>query len=250
VKQLYPSYAPPEKWRNESQARRLEGEEWRAVRQRILRRDNYKCAYCGYRAEKFQVVDHIDGDPENNSDDNFQVICQMCNCVKHSGQGCVLKGIVELYRYSWFSQNSLIILTRFLRDLGKSDEEIKKLLGLEEQVPFEMDRQYLMPLFAFVTSRSTRKGDDMYDRWKDYHERVLRPWYGEKEIETTLQSIAPEQYRLLREQVKLKVVTYIPELADQQDKPITDLLIKAGVFKELRKKVRSNRHEISFAAVE
>ena len=174
----------------------------------------------------------------------------MCNCVKHSGQGCVLKGVVELHRYSWFSQNSLIILTRFLRDLGKPDGEIKKLLGLEEQVPFEMDREYLIPLFAFVTSRSTRKGNDMYDRWKDYHEGVLRPQYGEKEIETQLQSIAPDQYRALHEQVKVKVMVYIPELVDHKDESIADLLIKAGMFKELRKKVRSNRPGISFAAVE
>ena len=241
AKQLYPSYAPPEKWRNESQTRRLEGEEWRAIRQRILGRDNYKCAYCGYRAEKFQVVDHIDGDPENNADDNFQIVCQMCNCVKHSGQGCVLKGVVELYRNSWFSQNSLIILTRFLRDLGKSDEEIKKLLGLDEQVPFEMDREYLMPLFAFVTSRHTRSGDDMYDRWKEYHERVLRPKYGEKDIETHLQAITPDLYGALHEQVKVKVSAYIPELVDHQDEPVAKLLIKAGMFKEIRKQARSNK---------
>jgi len=62
--------------------------------------------YYGYRAKKYQIVDHIDGDPENNSDDNLQTVCQMCNCVKHAGQGCVLKGIVELYRIAWFSQNT------------------------------------------------------------------------------------------------------------------------------------------------
>ncbi len=240
VKQLYPSYAPPEKWRNESQTRRLEGEEWQAIRRRILRRDNYKCAYCGYRAEKFQVVDHIDGDPENNSDDNFQIICQMCNCVKHAGQGCVLKGVVELYRTSWFSQNTLIILTRFLRDLGKSDEEIEKLLGLDEQVPFEMDREYLKPLFAFVSSRHTRRGNDMYDRWKDYHEQVLRPKYREKDIETHLQAITPELYGALYEQIKARVLAYIPELVNRQDEPVAKLLIKAGMFKEIRKLAKSN----------
>ena len=37
-------------------------------------------------------------------------------------------------------------LTRLLRDSGKSDEEIKKLLGFDEQVPFVMDREYLKPL--------------------------------------------------------------------------------------------------------
>jgi hypothetical protein len=235
VKQLYPSYAPPEKWRNESQSRRLEGEEWQATRRRILERDNYKCAYCGYRARKFQVIDHIDGDPENNADDNFQIVCQMCNCVKHAGQGCVLKEVVELYRHSWFSQNNLIILTRFLRDVGKPDGEIKRLLGVKEQVSFKMERSYLMSLFGFVTSRNTHKGDDMYDRWKNYHERVLGPRYTEKDIEEYLQTITPKRYRDLHDQVKVKVLAFISELGEHKNEPIAVFLIKAGMFKELRK---------------
>jgi hypothetical protein len=158
----------------------------------------------------------------------------MCTCVKHAGQGCVLKGVVELYRIAWFSQNTLIILTRFLRDSGKSDEEIKKLLGFGEQVPFEMDREYLRPLFAFVISRHTDRGNDMYDRWKDYHERMLRPEYGE-DIET---AITPDLYDALYEQVKARVLAYIPELADHQDKPVAMLLIKAGLRKEIGKRQR------------
>jgi hypothetical protein len=34
----------------------LQGEEWQDIRLRILQRDNYKCAYCRYRAKKFQIV--------------------------------------------------------------------------------------------------------------------------------------------------------------------------------------------------
>ena len=234
MNQLYPSYAPREKWRNESQSRKLKGAEWKTLRRRILIRDNYKCTYCGYRAEKYQVVDHIDGDPENNTDDNFQILCQMCNCVKHSGQGCVVKGVVELYRNSWFSQISLIILTRFLRDLGKSDEEIKILLGLDENAPFKMNREYLMPLFAFVTSRNTLKGDDMYDEWKKYHEQVLKPRHSEKDITACMETITSDERQILREKIEHKILNYIPELADYQDKPIFDLLIKAGIFKEIQ----------------
>jgi len=159
----------------------------------------------------------------------------MCNCVKHAGQGCVLKGVVDLYRIAWFSQNTLIILTRFLRDSGKSDEEIKKLLGFDEQVPFKMDREYLRPLYAFVTSRQTDHRNDMYDRWKDYHERMSRPEYASEDIET---AITPDLYDALYEQVKARVLAYIPELVGHQDKPVVMLLIKAGMRKEIGKRQR------------
>ncbi len=98
MKGLYPSFAPPEKWRPCRKAGRLRGDDWKTLRQTILVRDDFTCAYCGYRADKYQVVDHIDGDPENNGESNLQVVCQMCNLVKHAGQGCVIVGIVDLYK--------------------------------------------------------------------------------------------------------------------------------------------------------
>src|SRR3990167_6636220 len=103
MKILFPSFAPPERWRNSAQSKKLDGDEWKVLRQKILARDNFTCAYCGYRSDKYQIVDHIDGDPENNSDENFQIICQMCNLVKHSGQGIVLRKGVDLYKKSNFS---------------------------------------------------------------------------------------------------------------------------------------------------
>jgi len=74
----------------------------------------------------------------------------------------------------------------------------------------------------------------MYDRWKDYHEQMLRPKYGE-DIET---AITPDLYDALYEQVKARVLAYIPELADHQDKPIVMLLFKAGMRKEIGKRQR------------
>ena len=67
-KKLYLSFAPPEKWRNPKQNARIEGREWKELRQRILERDKFACVYCGYRSDKYQIVDHIDGDPENNGE--------------------------------------------------------------------------------------------------------------------------------------------------------------------------------------
>src|SRR3989344_4323480 len=134
MKILFPSFAPPERWRNSAQSKKLEGDEWKALRQRILARDNFTCAYCGYRPDKYQIVDHIDGDPENNSDSNFQVVCQMCNLIKHAGQGCVIQGVVDLYQGAQYSQSDIIRITREMRDQGSSDAEIIAFLGLETKV--------------------------------------------------------------------------------------------------------------------
>jgi hypothetical protein len=170
MKRLYPSFAPPETWRNSSQAKKLEGDAWKRMREQILKRDNFTCAYCGYRSEKYQIVDHIDGNPENNDDDNLQVICQMCNLVKHAGQGCVVKGIVDLYKKSKYSQNDVIRITREMRDNGASDGKIIIFLGLEGKAPFRMDRVYLKNLFGFVTARKT--DDSMYNGWLSYHRKI------------------------------------------------------------------------------
>ena len=105
--------------------------------------DDFTCAYCGYRSRKYQIVDHIDGNPENNNDSNLQIVCQMCNLIKHSGQGCVVQGIVDLYRKSNFSQVEIIQVTRKMRSEGKTDKEIIEFLSLKEKVPFKMDKKYL-----------------------------------------------------------------------------------------------------------
>ena len=168
---LFPSFALPEKWRNSRQSKWLEGEEWKALRQKILARDNFTCAYCGYRSDKYQIVDHIDGDPENNSDSNFQIVCQMCNLVKHSGQGCVVQGVVDLYREAKYSQSDIIRITREMRDRGSTDAEIIDFLGLKNKVSFKMDREYLKKLLGFVTSRKSPA--DMYSNWVRYHKTTL-----------------------------------------------------------------------------
>jgi len=153
MKVLYPSFADPRTWRTEKDVRKLDQTEWRELRQRILERDNYTCRYCSFRSKKFQIVHHIDGNYVNNSGDNLETICQMCNLIHHAGQGCVVQGIVDLYQESNYRQNEIIIITRKMRAEGNSDEEIIKALGLKKKVPFRMNRSYLKGLFGFVTSR-------------------------------------------------------------------------------------------------
>ncbi|HIH29872.1 MAG: hypothetical protein UX17_C0037G0008 [Parcubacteria group bacterium GW2011_GWC2_45_7] len=168
MKRLYLSFAPPKKWRNGRQKKWLEGTAWKRLRQKTMDRHDYACVYCGYRSEKYQIADHIDGDPENNADSNLQVVCQMCNLIKHSGQGCVIVGIVDLYKKSRFSQNEIMRLTHEMRGRGASDARIIRHLGLEEKARFRQDRGYLKGLYGFVTSKPSFDENDMYSKWLGY----------------------------------------------------------------------------------
>ncbi len=171
---LVVSYAPTETWRNHSWGGEAGKREWNVLREKILHRDKFACRYCGYTSLKYQIVHHLDGNHANNSTANLVTICQMCNLIAHAGQGCSIKGIVDLYRRSSYSQNEIIRFTRQLRDRGKEDAEIIRFLGLERTVPFKMDWRYLSSLFGFVTSRKCADRSDMYERWRAYHSSRLR----------------------------------------------------------------------------
>lgn len=178
MKLLYPSFAPPESWRSKREAKNAKGEEWRNLRAVILLRDDHTCAYCGHKAEKYQIVDHIDGNPKNNNDTNLQVVCQMCNLIKHSGYGCEVLAVVDLYEESGYPQNEVVNMTRELRDAGKNDKEIIERLGLKKPAPFKMEREYLRKLTGFVTSRPTKEYNSMYNGWLAYHTSAVQEARG------------------------------------------------------------------------
>ncbi len=174
MRKLFPSFAPPETWRSSKNIKSLDSLEWQKLRKKILERDEYACQYCGFKSQKYQIVHHIDGNPQNNSDDNLVVICQMCNLVEHAGQGCVVQGVVDLYEKSKFSQNEIIKITKEMRDKEKTDSEIIDFLGLKEMVPFKMEREYLSKLYGFVSERLSKDLTGMYNHWKVYHKQELR----------------------------------------------------------------------------
>jgi len=176
MKELFLSFAPPEKWRDEQQTKwLLKSEEWKDIRKKILNRDDFSCVYCGYKSEKYQIVDHIDSNPENDNDNNLQIICQMCNLIKHSGQGVSLRNVVDLYKESKYSQNEIIRITREMRDNRKDDKEIILFLDLKNKAEFKMDKDYLKKLFGFITSRralSLEGKGEMYNNWLDYYKNL------------------------------------------------------------------------------
>ena len=152
MKQLFPSYANPNTWRTIT-ADKTGKKDWKQIRLKILERDDHACQYCGFKSDKWQIVHHIDGNPNNNRQSNLMVVCQMCNLIEHAGMGCVLQGIVDLYKKAKYNQNEIVARTRQLRAAGKADAQIIQELGLEGKVEFKQDWAYLKPLFGFVASR-------------------------------------------------------------------------------------------------
>ncbi|MFH1638092.1 MAG: helix-turn-helix domain-containing protein [Candidatus Woesearchaeota archaeon] len=151
-KKLYPSFANPETWRDNIEEE-ISKQEWKDLRLKILKRDGYCCQYCGFRAEKWQIVHHMDGNPNNNDESNLETICPMCSLIHHAGHGCLVQEVADLYRESGYSQKDIIRITREMRGMGKSDREIISFLGLKREAEFRMDRGYLRRLFGFITSR-------------------------------------------------------------------------------------------------
>jgi len=169
---IFPTYADPAKWRPPGSRVKAIGDEWRDLRRKVMAREDFTCQYCGHRAEKYQIAHHMDEDPENDSQENLSVICQMCNLIMHAGQGCVVQGIVDLYEGSNYTQREIIQITRRMRfDEGKPDSDIIAFLGLRKEMPFIMDKNYLMGLFGFVTSRTSKEPDNMYENWRKYEDR-------------------------------------------------------------------------------
>lgn len=77
MKKLTLSFADPKSWRTNIKEK-ITKDEWKILRLKILKRDAYTCQYCGFKAEKWQIVHHIDGNPNNNEEDNLETICPMC----------------------------------------------------------------------------------------------------------------------------------------------------------------------------
>lgn len=84
--------------------------EWRALRQKVMDRDDYRCVYCSFRARGYQIAHHIDGDPTHSVLENLVCICQACNSIVHCGRAGGL-GEIELWQ-SPMTQAAIVQMCR------------------------------------------------------------------------------------------------------------------------------------------
>lgn len=51
----------------------------------IRKRDNFECAFCGFRSSKFQEVHHLDDNHKNENPENLITVCPLCHLCCHLG---------------------------------------------------------------------------------------------------------------------------------------------------------------------
>lgn len=78
-------------FRSDDPSREESNSDFKKIRTVILKRDNYTCQYCGFRAKKYQEVHHLDDNHSNNDEKNLITVCALCHSCFHIG----LAGIKE-----------------------------------------------------------------------------------------------------------------------------------------------------------
>lgn len=72
-------------WRMDDETSQEADIEFKEVRKEALRRDNYTCVFCGFRAGSYQEIHHYDDDHHNNDIENLLTTCTLCHQVHHLG---------------------------------------------------------------------------------------------------------------------------------------------------------------------
>jgi len=72
-------------WRKDDDHAHLADAAFQPVRDTILKRDNYTCRFCNFKASKYQEVHHVDDNHSNNDQKNLLTVCNLCHQVFHLG---------------------------------------------------------------------------------------------------------------------------------------------------------------------
>ncbi len=98
-------------------------QEWRHIREQVLKRDNWTCVYCGFRAFKFMMVNHI-GPEDIHDPANLETVCKPCHAVLHIGINA-MNGYVSVIESS-ADQAQIVRATRRLVCMRTPWTEIEK----------------------------------------------------------------------------------------------------------------------------
>lgn len=63
-----------------------------SVRDKILKRDNYTCKYCGWHSERHQEIHHINHNHKDFKESNLATVCPLCHQVFHLSSASITEG--------------------------------------------------------------------------------------------------------------------------------------------------------------
>jgi hypothetical protein len=92
--------------------------QWACLREEVLRRDDWKCFFCGFQAWKFQCVASVAQDPGLSGPGSLATVCQLCHKILHVGRQMTEKS-VELWELPGISQVEIV---RYSRDAVRKDQ--------------------------------------------------------------------------------------------------------------------------------
>lgn len=132
-------------FRSDDPEKDMANDAYKKIRPEILQRDNNTCQFCGFRAEKFQEVHHLDDNHANNDPSNLITTCAMCHANHHIGySGIKNRGSIIYINPDWgFTQASINNLVRLL--WVSADTDNKDIGNLCTNVLARLERCNILP---------------------------------------------------------------------------------------------------------
>lgn len=110
------------KWRMDDLDVKEADEEFKEARLAALKRDEYTCRFCGFRAMKYQEVHHLNDDHSDNRVENLITACSFCHMCAHIG----LAGKNQEAKLIWLPEIEQAELNNLMRVLYYSLHWVKK----------------------------------------------------------------------------------------------------------------------------
>lgn len=120
-----------QKWRMDDEHAHLADQGFQAVRESVLKRDNFSCRFCTFKATKYQEIHHFDNSHQNNDPNNLLTTCNLCHQVHHIGL-CGQNGAGFFALLPELTQTEVNLISRayFVNQLIGDQNTKDKLTGL------------------------------------------------------------------------------------------------------------------------
>lgn len=188
---------------------------FQAVRESVLKRDNYSCRFCAFKASKFQEVHHFDNNHQNNDPNNLLTVCNLCHQVHHAFLcGTANAGFFAVIPELTQTEVNHICRAIFVAQLI-GDQAVKdKLTGLyalfragadELKMPFETDISMpttIAQVLAVIDSESfNRRAETLANVRLVPTQEAFRPTQLEHYAVNQRQNFSPENWGALARQL-------------------------------------------------